>query len=179
MRPVASGVNEKFSTAILLVVVSRQASVWMSGSVFRLTSLARVASRRCLLRCSRLHPSDQCQQQHQKLHQFLLRTYRFQINRFSFIKLFVQAVGAGSSRWEATTLERCQQICSMFSQRSFRPGLTSTRSTIASQAVSRSPIPEPSVPSIGTLALAFTHNVFPITNSSEVDLTSCDSTKSE
>jgi hypothetical protein len=72
-------------------------------------------------------------------------------------------------------LERCQQICSIFSHRSFRPDLTLTRFTIVSQAASRLPTLEPSVPSTGMLVLVITHNVFPFANSSEVDLTSCDS----
>lgn len=102
MRPVASGVREKVSTAILPFCKSESWGLRLDGSCGSVDFLG--ACRASLRpRCSRLHlPSDQCHQDHQQLHQFHLGTVNFcaeaipSIKAISF-RLLIQQLEMGSN----------------------------------------------------------------------------------
>ena len=127
MRPVASGVNEKVNTAILLFArVSRGARGWMVH-VVQLTSLARGAS--LCPRCSRLHlpsSSDQCQRQHQQLHQsynlFQLLFHKINIiHQIDIIQIVDSVARDGKQRgWHASSRSVSSSLSGAVEQTRFR-----------------------------------------------------------
>lgn len=120
--------------------------------VVQLTSLARVARRcvRAVRDSTLLLPAINANSiHHQQLHQFHLGTVYSCAKQFLRQNLILRTIDEVDLRWEATVLERFQQICFICSQRSCRTGSTSTRYIIASPVASRSPTRVQSVRSTG------------------------------
>ena len=129
--------------------------------VVQLTSLARVARRcvRAVRDSTLLLPAINANSiHHQQLHQFHLGTVYSCAKQFLRQNLILRTIDEVDLRWEATVLERFQQICFICSQRSCRTDSTLIRCTVASRVASRSPTRAQSVRSTGDY-LVISHQV--------------------